>query len=162
MLDIRPPGETDREAIALLSGLAFNSPAAAGKDFPGWPALRLRRGPPYRLGAVDRLRPVVRRCPRALRRYRRSRRPAGGPRAWDGRRAGEPSCSKGARAEGRLVSALYPSTATLYRKLGYEFGGFRPHFRVAITDLPAAGLPTSDHEKPRSASWQPASGELGQ
>ena len=27
MPDIRPPDETDREAIALLSGLSFNSPA---------------------------------------------------------------------------------------------------------------------------------------
>ena len=34
MPDIRPPDETDREAIALLSGLSFNSPARPREDLP--------------------------------------------------------------------------------------------------------------------------------
>jgi predicted acetyltransferase len=146
MLDIRPPGETDREAIALLSGLAFNSPprpervslvgrlcvyngarltASAGAiDFDQW--FGGARVPCAGIEGV-----VVQ--------------PEDRGRGTAGALVAE--LLRKVRGEGRLVSALYPSTASLYRKLGYEFGGLRPHFRVAITDLPAAGLPTSDLAK---------------
>jgi predicted acetyltransferase len=140
MLDIRPPGESDREAIASLSGLAFNSPASpervslAGRlcvydgarltasaraiDFDQW--FGGARVPCAGIAGV-----VVQ--------------PEDRGRGMAGTLVGE-LLRKG-REEGRLVSALYPSTAALYRKLGYEFGGLRPHFRVAISDLPVAGLP---------------------
>jgi predicted acetyltransferase len=140
MLDIRPPAETDREAIALLSGLAFNSPARpervslAGRlcaydgarltasaqsiDFDQWfGGARV---------ACAGIAAVV------VQPEDRGRGTAGALVAALLRRG---------RDEGRLVSALYPTTAALYRKLGYEFAGFRPHFRFAITDLPTPGLP---------------------
>ena len=139
MLDIRPPDETDREAIALLSGLAFNSPAR-----------------PERISLTGRL--CVYDGPRVAASagsidfdqwFGGARVPCAGiegvvvqpeDRGRGTAAALVSELLRKGRAEGRLVSALFPSTATLYRKLGYEFGGFRPHFRVAITDLPAAGL----------------------
>jgi predicted acetyltransferase len=157
MLDIRPPGETDREAIALLSGLAFNSPprpervslagrlcvyngarltASAGAiDFDQW--FGGARVPCAGIEGV-----VVQ--------------PEDRGRGTAGALVAE--LLRKVRGEGRLVSALYPSTASLYRKLGYEFGGLRPHFRVAITDLPATGLPTSDAGKGEVSEL--ATGEL--
>ena len=157
MLDIRPPGETDREAIALLSGLAFNSPprpervslvgrlcvyngdrltASAGAiDFDQW--FGGARVPCAGIEGV-----VVQ--------------PADRGRGTAAALVAE--LLRKVRVEGRLVSALYPSTASLYRKLGYEFGGLRPHFRVAITDLPAAGLPTGDVAKGEVSEL--AAGEL--
>ena len=140
MRDIRPPDETDREAIALLSGLAFNSPAR-----------------PERISLSGRL------CVYDGARVAASARSIDFDQWFGGARVpcagiegvvvqpedrGHGTAAalvsellRKGRAEGRLVSALYPSTATLYRKLGYEFAGFRPHFRAAIADLPAAGLP---------------------
>ena len=140
MLDIRPPAETDREAIAALSGLAFNSPArpervsltgrlcvydgarlaASGRsiDFDQW--FGGARVTCAGIAAV-----VVQ--------------PEDRGRGTAGALVAE--LLRQGRNEGRLVSALYPSTAALYRKLGYEFAGLRPHFRVAIRDLPAGRLP---------------------
>ncbi len=42
------------------------------------------------------------------------------------------------RDRGRLLSALYPANAALYRHLGYEFGGLRPRFVAPLSDLPAS------------------------
>lgn len=42
------------------------------------------------------------------------------------------------RQAGRALSVLYPANSSLYRKLGYEFGGGRPQFAVPVTDLPSA------------------------
>jgi predicted acetyltransferase len=140
MLDIRPPGETDKEAIASVSGLAFNSPARpdrvslAGRlcmydgariiataraiDFDQWFG-----GSRVRCAGIAGV----------------AVRPEDRGRGVAGSLVGE--LLRRARQEGRLLSALYPSTAQLYRKLGYEFAGLRPYFRVALPDLPALGLP---------------------
>ena len=138
MVDIRPPVEAEKEAIAALSGLAFNSPArpervsldgrlcmydgarlmatASAIDFDQW--FGGARVPCAGIAGVavqpeDRGRGAARLLVSELLRE--------------------------GRDEGRCVSALYPSTATLYRRLGYEFAGFRPRFRVAVTDLPPIG-----------------------
>ena len=138
MLDIRPPTETDREAIAALSGLAFNSPVR-----------------PERVSLTGRL------CAYDGTRLAASARSIDFDQWFGGTRV---ACAgiagvvvqpedrgqgiaaalvaellRQGRDEGRVVSALFPSTAALYRKLGYEFAGLRPHFRVAITDLPVSG-----------------------
>ncbi len=146
MLDIRPPGETDRGAIASLSGLAFNSPprpervSLAGR-LCAYDGARLTAS----AGAID-----------FDQWFGGSRVPCAGiegvvvqpedrGRGIAGTLVAE--LLRKVRGEGRLVSALYPSTATLYRKLGYEFGGLRPQFRVALSDLPAVGLPAGDVAK---------------
>ncbi|RMH75649.1 MAG: GNAT family N-acetyltransferase [Actinomyces sp.] len=40
------------------------------------------------------------------------------------------------RERGQVVSALYPTTASLYRSLGYEVAGWWGETAVALTDLP--------------------------
>jgi predicted acetyltransferase len=163
MVDIRPPGEADREAIASLLGLAFNSRArpervsltgglcmydgqrlvatARSIDFDQW--FGGARVPCAGIAAV------------AVQPEDRGRGAAGSL-------VGE--LLRRERGGGRLVSALYPSTAALYRQLGYEFGGLRPHFRVALTHLPAspatmAGEP--ENGKTGLAVRQMGEGELG-
>ena len=42
------------------------------------------------------------------------------------------------RARGVVVSSLHPSNAALYRQLGYEYAGLRPIFHVSVEELPAA------------------------
>jgi predicted acetyltransferase len=137
MADIRPPEEADREAIASVSGLAFNSPVR-----------------PERVSLAGTL------CMYDGPRLIGTARSIGFDQWFGGARV---ACSgiagvavqpedrghgvagslvgellRQERADGRLVSALYPSTTALYRRLGYEFGGARPHFRVALTDLQAS------------------------
>ena len=42
-------------------------------------------------------------------------------------------------AAGVPLSALYPATVPLYRRVGYEYGGFRIRYRAALRNLPRAG-----------------------
>lgn len=42
------------------------------------------------------------------------------------------------RDQGVLVSTLYPSRASVYRRLGYEYAGVLSQYRVPIADLPAS------------------------
>ena len=96
----------------------------------------LRRRPARGYGAGDPAVPVVRRADGPLRRHLERRDTARVPRARSGKGLVGTALRK-ERAGGRLVSALYPSTASLYRSLGYEFGGVRPQFRAPVRDLPA-------------------------
>lgn len=51
------------------------------------------------------------------------------------------------RAEGHVVSALYPTTASLYRSLGWEVAGWWAKRAVAVTDLPRGD---------GTVTWEPA------
>jgi predicted acetyltransferase len=42
---------------------------------------------------------------------------------------------KGLHAEGTPLSALYPSTYRLYRKVGYEQAGFRCHYSIEVQNI---------------------------
>jgi predicted acetyltransferase len=159
MVDIRPPEEADREAIASLLGLAFNSPArpervsltgklcmydgqrliatAGAIDFDQW--FGGARVPCAGIAAVAVL-------------------PEDRGRGAAGSLVAE--LIRQERARGRLVSALYPSTAALYRQLGYEFGGLRPHFRVALTDLPTSLATVA--EAPENGNTEPAVRQMGE
>ncbi len=51
------------------------------------------------------------------------------------------------RSRGEVISALYPSTASLYRSLGYEIAGSWSRTAVALSDLPPG---------PTALDWEPA------
>lgn len=51
------------------------------------------------------------------------------------------------RAEGHVVSALYPTTASLYRSLGWEVAGWWAKRAVAVADLPRGD---------GAVTWEPA------
>jgi len=136
MVEIRPAGEADREAVAAMLGFAFN----------------FRRNPQdvelrHLLCAYVGERPVA------------SARAINFEQWFGGRRApcagiatvatlpeyrGKGMASvvirallREERARGRAISALYPTATALYRSLGYEFGGVRLQFSAPIADLPA-------------------------
>jgi predicted acetyltransferase len=137
MVEIRPAGEADREAVALLLEFAFN----------------FRRNPAVlplidRLCAFDGERPVA--CARPItydQWFGGKRVPCSGIAAVavlpEYRGQGVASellraLLREERAAGRAISALYPTAPALYRGVGYEFGGLRLQFRAPIADLPAA------------------------
>ncbi len=141
MVDIRPPVEAEREAIAELHGLAFNAPARPDRVFlDDWLCMYDGARLVATARAIDfdqwfggaRV-PCVGIAGVAVQPEDRGR---GAARLLVG------ELLRQQREEGRFVSALYPSTAALYRRLGYEFAGFRPQFRVAVTDLPPTGPAT--------------------
>jgi predicted acetyltransferase len=138
MVEIRPAGEADREAVAQLLEFAFN----------------LRRNPAVlqligRLCAFDGQRPVASVRPIAYDQWFGGKRvPCSGIAAVavlpEYRGQGLASALLRAvlseeRAGGRAISALYPTAPALYRSVGYEFGGVRLQFRAPVSDLPAGG-----------------------
>jgi predicted acetyltransferase len=136
MVDIRPAGEADREAVAQLLEFAFN----------------LRRDPAVvqligRLCAFDGERPVASARRIAYDQWFGGKRvPCSGIAAVavlpEYRGQGLASALLRAllreqRASGRAISALYPTAPALYRSVGYEFGGVRLQFSAPVSDLPA-------------------------
>lgn len=139
MLDIRPPTEDDRVAMARVAGFSFNyhprpenltlggrlcafdGPVLAGTcgtiPFDQWFGGRRARCAGVASVAVAaeyRGQGVGTQLMKALMRRDRD--------------------------EGYAVSTLFPANAPLYRKLGYEFGGLRPQHVVSIGDLPGGKL----------------------
>jgi predicted acetyltransferase len=136
MPETREPEEKDREAMAHLEGLAFNYvPTAEQVELEG------------ALCSYDGGRPVAMVCAIPLAQWFAGRTVSCAGissvatlpeyRGHGVARALVSTALRKQRASGRLVSALYPSTASLYRSLGYEFGGVRPQFRTPVRDLPA-------------------------
>jgi predicted acetyltransferase len=138
MVDIRPPVAAEREAIAALHGLAFNAPVRPDRVFlddwlctyDGGRLIATARAIDFDQWFGGARVPCVGVAGVAVQPEDRGR---GAARLLVG------ELLRQQREEGRLVSALYPSTAALYRRLGYEFAGFRPQFRVSVTDLPPTG-----------------------
>jgi predicted acetyltransferase len=139
VLEIRPPTEADRAAIAAVGALAFNMEARAGAvDFDS------RR----RLCSYDGDRLVATAHSIGFGQWLGGRQvPCAGIGAvavlpeYRGRGAARALVSEllaQERAEGVAVSALYPANAALYRQLGYEYAGLHPGFRVPIADVPPA------------------------
>jgi predicted acetyltransferase len=135
VLDIRQPTERDREAIALVLGLAFNSVANPDR-------VSLERS----LCAYDGERVVGTCVALDLDQWF-----GGSPVAcagiasvtvlpeYRGRGAASAmmrSMLQQRRDDGDAISTLYPANTQLYRRLGYEFGGLRPQFNAELTDLP--------------------------
>ena len=141
MVDIRPPVEAEKEAIAELHGLAFNAPARPDRVllddwlciYDGARLVATARAIDFDQWFGGARVPCVGIAGVAVQPEDRGR---GAARLLVG------ELLRQQREEGRFVSALYPSTAALYRRLGYEFAGFRPQFRVAVTDLPPTGPAT--------------------
>ena len=137
MYEIREPTEADRQAIALVAGLSFNS-RATGQDvvlrrslcaFDGERVIAVARAIPLgqwfggaRLACAGIAGVAV------LPEYR------GQGVARDLMR----ELLTRERAQGVLVSALYPTNVGLYRQVGYEYAGLRPQFRAAVAELPPA------------------------
>ena len=137
MLEIRPPTEDDRAAIASVGALAFNMEARADRV-----TFDTRR----RLCAYadDKVVAIAHSIPfgqwlggKQL--------PCGGIGAvavlpeYRGQGAARALVSEllaQERAEGMAVSALYPANAALYRHLGYEYAGLHPGFRAPVADIP--------------------------
>jgi predicted acetyltransferase len=135
MFEIHEPAEVDREAVALVAGLSFNS-RAHGED------VVLRRS----LCAFDagRVTAVARVIP--LGQWFGGERLACAGIAgvavlpeYRGRGVARELVRElltRERARDVVVSALYPANAGLYRQLGYEYAGLRPQFRASVADLP--------------------------
>ncbi len=137
MLELREPTAADRRAIGLVGGLSFNSRAKEENTdhrgalclFDVGRAVAYARAIPLaqwfggnRLGCAAVADVAV------LPEYR-------------GQGAATmlmTALLTGERDRGTAISALYPGNVTLYRRLGYEYAGLRPQFRVLLTDLPAA------------------------
>ena len=142
MIDIRPPQESDRPAIVGLMKIAFNpSPAWERLVAPGQPFDRL-------LCAYDEGRIVAMAEDwRLFQWYRGRSQPMAGvagvtsaPERRGGGLAPEVvrAVLRRARSEGTAVSALYPSRAGVYRRLGYEYAGLLTQYRMPLSDLPAS------------------------
>jgi len=143
VVHIRHPTEADREAIASLSGLAFNWQSNADDVVLDGRLCAYDRG---RLVGTARSIPFDQW-------FGGARVPCAGIAGVavqpEHRRRGTARAVLGEllrdeRDRGRAVSALYPSTAVLYRQCGFEFAGLRPEFRVAVTDIPSKRLGTPE------------------
>ena len=142
-IEIRPLREGERETIYALQGQAFNVAPSSMREAPAWPADRAR-------GAV-----VDGELVAMLRTYEIGH--------YFGGRA-VPSLGIGgvavaAHARGKRVaetlmietlrefrstqpiSMLYPATVPLYRRCGYEYGGFQFRFKAPLDALPRTGGP---------------------
>jgi predicted acetyltransferase len=138
MVEIRPAGEADREALTQLLELAFN--------IRGNPAVLRLIG---RLCAFDGERPVASARPIAFDQWFGGKRVtcsgiAGVAVLPEYRGQGLASALLRAllreeRSSGRAISVLYPTATALYRSVGYEFGGVRLQFTAPISELPAQG-----------------------
>jgi predicted acetyltransferase len=139
VLEIRPPAETDRAAIAAVGALAFNMEARADRV-----AFDSRR----RLCSYDGDRVVAGAYSIPFGQWLGGKQvPCAGIAAvvvlpeYRGRGAaralvGELLAQE--RDDGKAVSALYPANAALYRHLGYEYAGLHPGFRAPVADIPPA------------------------
>ncbi|HUC14465.1 MAG TPA: GNAT family N-acetyltransferase [Acidimicrobiales bacterium] len=135
MVEIRPAGEADREAVASLLGFAFNF-----RRSPEGAELR------HMLCAYDGDLPVASARAIAFEQWFGGRRASCAGVATvatlpEYRGRGMASAVLRAllreeRAGGRAISVLYPTAPALYRSLGYEFGGVRLQFSAPIADLP--------------------------
>jgi predicted acetyltransferase len=138
VIDIGEPTEADREQVALVGALAFNYPPRPDLVVLDGMLCAYRAG---RVVATARAIPLAqwfggRAVPcagiasvAALPEHRREGLTTELVRALLRRE----------RDRGRAVSALYPTTAAFYRRLGYEFAGVRVEHRAPIADLPPAG-----------------------
>lgn len=147
MIDIKPPQESDRAAVLGLMRIAFN-PA------PAWERLVAPRLPLERLlCAFEGGRLVAMAQDWRLRQWYAGRsQPMAGIAAVasvpERRGAGlAPEVLRAilarCRSEGTAVSALYPSRASVYRRLGYEYAGILTQYRMPLGELPhskAAGV----------------------
>jgi len=143
-IEIRPLREEERETIYALQSQAFNVPVKRMRQMPPWPAEEAR-------GAVVDGEVVA-----MLRTYRfahffggRSV-PAVGIGGVSvaaharGKRVAETlmiETLREFRGDGRTISTLYPATVPLYRRCGYEYGGFQFRFRAPLDALPRSDGP---------------------
>jgi predicted acetyltransferase len=140
MADIRIPEESDRERITELTRVAFNIDSAWVKHVA--PTLRLDRF----LCAYEHGRMVAMAQAHPLQQWFGGRTlPMAGissvaalPERRDAGLGPEVvrAVLARARADGALVSMLYPSRTAVYRRLGYEYGGMRTQWRMPLADLP--------------------------
>src|SRR5919197_1052522 len=143
MVDIRPPEDSDRDAIAYLASLSFNVPLARARRLA--PELRLDR---Y-LCAYEGKRLIATTQAHDLEQWFGGRplRMAGiASVATIPERRGTGVASllleeslRTARDTGFTVSALFPATVPVYRRLGYEFGGVFVSHEVALRSLHSMG-----------------------
>lgn len=142
MADIRTPQEEDRARIVELMRISFNAPAAWIRHIA--PTLRLDRF----LAAYEEGRVVAMADAWDLRQWFGGRAlPMAGVAAVaafpERRDAGlAPDVVRAllvrSKQTGALLSTLYPSRASVYRRLGYEYAGVLTQYRVPIADLPAS------------------------
>ena len=139
MLEIRPPVETDRAAIAFVGALAFNMEATPdGVDFDsrhrlcsyaGNELVASAHAVPFGQWLGGQLVPCAGIGGVAvLPEYR----------GQGAARALVSELLRQERGAGMAVSALYPANAALYRRLGYEYAGLHPGYRAPLADVPAA------------------------
>jgi len=141
MTEIRSPEESDRERITELARVAFNIDSAWVKHVA--PMLRLDRF----LCAYAEGRLVAMAQAHRLQQWFGGRAlPMAGiasvaalPERRDAGLGPEVvrAVLARARAEGALLSTLYPSRTAVYRRLGYEYAGIRAQWRMPLADLPA-------------------------
>ncbi|MGO9660855.1 MAG: enhanced intracellular survival protein Eis [Acidimicrobiales bacterium] len=145
MIEIRPPTDADRAAIAAVGALAFNMEARADQvafdnrrrlcAYAGERVVAIAHSIPFGqwlggkqvpcagIGAVA-----------VLPEYRGQ----GLARALMGELLARE------RHAGVAVSALYPANSELYRQLGYEYAGLHPGFRAPVADVPPARADVSE------------------
>jgi len=145
VIEIRPPTDADRAAIAAVGALAFNMEARADQvafdnrrrlcAYAGEGVVDIAHSSPFGqwlggkqvpcagIGAVA-----------VLPEYRGQ----GLARALMGELLARE------RHAGVAVSALYPANSELYRQLGYEYAGLHPGFRAPVADVPPARADVSE------------------
>jgi len=137
VLDIRPPTEDDRAAIAHVAGLSFNYVVDPGRiviagslcAYDGRKLVANARGIDLGQWFGGALVPCGGVAGVAvLPEYRGQ----GVARTLMQQLLAEQ------RADGKAISTLYPANSQLYRSLGYEFGGVYSSFDAPIADLPPA------------------------
>jgi predicted acetyltransferase len=145
VLEIRPPTETDRAAIAALGALAFNMEARADRvafdnrrrlcAYAGERVVAIAHSIPFGQWLGAKLVPCAGiGAVAVLPEYRGQ----GLARALVGELLARE------RQAGVAVSALYPANSELYRQLGYEYAGLHPGFRAPVADVPAARADVSE------------------
>lgn len=142
MIEIRAPREEDRPRIVDLMRISFNAPPAWIRHIA--PTLRLDRF----LAAFEDGQVVAMADAWDLKQWFGGRAlPMAGvaavaafPERRDSGLAPEVirALLVRSRSQGALVSTLYPSRASVYRRLGYEYAGVLSQFRVPISELPAS------------------------
>ncbi len=138
MLEIRPPTEADRAAIAAVGALAFNMEARPDRvtfdsrrrlcAYTGEQVVGIAHSIPFGQWLGGRLVPCAGIGGVAVLPEYRGQGVA---------RALMSELLARERGDGMAVSALYPANAALYRQLGYEYAGLRPGFRAALADVPS-------------------------
>src|SRR5919109_809344 len=173
MVDIRPPEDSDRDAIAYLASLSFNVPLARTRRYA--PRLRLDR---Y-LCAYEGSRLIATAQAHQLEQWF-----GGRPLPMAGiasvatipERRGTGIATQvllellhTRRDAGDIVTALYPATVPVYRRLGYEFGGAFATHEASLRSLPRAesdgvvleGLEGDEIEELKSCHRTFAAGQNG-